>query len=282
MERGIMEKRKLLSIVIPCRNQGKAISKTLTMIENHKSKLPYDIEIMVSDGNSTDNTLLNLKEYEKKYSNLSHFEEVLTSKGEHGKGNGLKQGIAMTKGDYVMFMDADNSTKFTEIDKFIPYIDKYDIIVGTRYSNKIAEPERRWVRAFAAALKDVIEVIVFGNARRYKAVGKQGRWRQFVSRGGNLAFTVLLGQSFSDSRCGFKFFKGDLARDIFKRVTIPKWGFDTEVLVMAKKYHNSIIEVPVEWYDDAEETNINLKETLYSFIEIFKIRWNLMTGKYNK
>jgi dolichyl-phosphate beta-glucosyltransferase len=252
------------------------------MIEDTKGDLPFDIEVIVSDGNSTDETLQQILELEKKYSNLRHFEEKLTAKGEHGKGNGLKQGIALSKGDYVMFMDADNSTKFTEIKKFLPYVDKYDIIIGTRYSSQIKEPERKWFKAFSMAVKDVIDVIIFGHALRYKAIGKQGRWRQFVSRGGNLAFTVLLGQSFSDSRCGFKFFNGDLAREMFSKVTIPKWGFDTEIMVMAKNYKSKIIEVPVEWYDDAEDTNVNLKETLYSFVEIIKIRINLMRGVYSR
>lgn len=276
------EKKKLLSVVIPCRNQGSAIEETIKMVETHAQKLPFDVELIISDGNSTDNTQEVLEELEKIYPLMRVFEEKLTPRGDHGKGNGLKQGVALTKGDYVMFMDADNSTKFTEIDKFIPYIDKYDIIIGTRYSDKIAEPERNWFKAFVLATKDVLDVIIFGNAKRYKAQGKQGRWRQFVSRGGNLAFTVLLGQSFSDSRCGFKFFNGDLAREMFSKTTIPKWGFDTEILVMAKKYKEKVIEIPVTWHDDAEETNMNLRETLLSFVEIIQIRLNLMRGLYSR
>lgn len=277
-----MKEKKLLSVVIPCRNQGNILDDTIIEIEKYSEKIPYNVEILVSDGNSTDNTEQVVRELEKKYHNLAYFEEKLTEKGDHGKGNGLKQGIAKTKGDLVMFMDADNSTKFREILKLLPYIEKYDIVIGTRYSDKIAEPETNWFKAFFAATKDVIDVLIYGHAKRYKAVGKQGRWRQFVSRGGNLAFTVLLGQSFTDSRCGFKLFRGDVARDLFEKVTIPKWGFDTEILVMAKDRGHSIIEVPVEWFDDAEDTNVNLKETLYSFVEIIKIRLNLMRGIYKK
>lgn len=274
--------KQLLTVVIPCRNQGSVLDDTIREIEEYSKKIPYEVEVLITDGMSTDNTVQVIKEYEKKYPNITHIEEKPTSKGEHGKGNGLKQAIARSKGDLVMFMDADNSTKFREILKFLPYIEKYDIVIGTRYSGKIAEPETNWFKAFFSALKDVVDVLIYGHALRYKAVGKQGRWRQFVSRGGNLAFTVLLGQSFTDSRCGFKLFHGDLARDIFKKVTIPKWGFDTEVLVMAKNRGHSVIEVPVEWFDDAADTNVNLKETLYSFVEIIKIRVNLMRGLYKK
>jgi dolichyl-phosphate beta-glucosyltransferase len=274
--------KKLLSVVIPCRNQGPALGATLEEIEEYSKKIDYDVEILVSDGNSTDNTVEVLKDFEKKYHNMQYFEEKLTEKGEHGKGNGLKQGIALTKGDLVMFMDADNSTKFREILKLLPYSEKYGIVIGTRYSDKIAEPERSWFKALLLATKDVFDVLIFGHALRYKAVGKQGRWRQFVSRGGNLAFTLLLGQSFTDSRCGFKLFNGDLAREMFAKTTIPKWGFDTEILVMAKNYGENIIEVPVEWYDDAKDTNVNLKETLLSFVEIIQIRLNLMKGIYSR
>lgn len=274
--------KKLLSVVIPCRNQGSVMVETINEIEEYTKKLPYDVEVIVTDGNSTDNTGEILAKLAKEYKNLTYFEEKLTEKGDHGKGNGLKQGIAKTNGDFVMFMDADNSTKFREILKFIPYVENYDIIIGTRYSDKVAEGETRWWKAFFSATKDVFDVIIFGHALRYKAIGKQGRWRQFVSRGGNLAFTVLLGQSFTDSRCGFKFFNGDLARDIFSKTTIPKWGFDTEVLVMAKEYGAKVLEVPVEWFDDAEDTNVNLKETLLSFVEIIQIRFNLLKGLYRK
>lgn len=277
-----MEKKKTLSIIIPCRNQGSVLGETLTEIEEYGKKLDYELEIIVSDGNSTDDTGKTLNEFAKKYPNLEYFEEELTAKGEHGKGNGLKQGVARSKGDLVMFMDADNSTKFREILKLIKYIDKYDVVIGTRYSDKVAEPEQSWFRAFFAATKDVFDVIIFGNAKRYKAIGKQGRWRQFVSRGGNLAFTVLLGQSFTDSRCGFKLFDGDLAREMFSMVTIPKWGFDTEILVMAKRYGLKIIEIPVEWYDDAADTNVTLKETLLTFVEIFQIKINALRGLYNR
>ena len=128
-----MSKKNLLSVVIPCRNQGEVLGKTLEEISNCGKELNYQIEIIVSDGNSTDNTSKVLSKYAKKYSNLIYFKEVLTKKGEHGKGNGLKQGIAKTKGDLVLFMDADNSTKFSEIKKLLRYIDKYQLVIGTRY-----------------------------------------------------------------------------------------------------------------------------------------------------
>ncbi|KKQ94864.1 MAG: hypothetical protein UT66_C0032G0002 [candidate division CPR2 bacterium GW2011_GWC1_39_9] len=272
-----MSDKKLISVIIPGRNQGEELGKTLDDIAEHAKTINYDVEVLYIDGNSTDNSVEVAKKREDHFFRL----EVLSDPPDRrGKGGAVRLGMVRAKGDFKMFMDADNSTNFREIDKLLPYIDKYEVIIGSRYSNKATEPQTNWFKAFFSASKDVLDVIVFGHAKSYTAKVKQGRWRQFVSRGGNLAFTVFLGQSFADSRCGFKLFSKKAADTIFPLVTLPGFGFDTEVFVIAKKYKFPVIEVPVKWNDDAMASNISIKETLKSFIEIFQIRIKDLKGAY--
>ncbi|PIP30982.1 hypothetical protein COZ22_01310 [bacterium (Candidatus Howlettbacteria) CG_4_10_14_3_um_filter_37_10] len=272
-----MSDKKLISVIIPGRNQGEELGKTIDDIAKHAKTINYDVEVLYIDGNSSDNSV----EVAKKRSDHFHRLEVLSDPPDRrGKGGAVQLGMAEASGDYKMFMDADNSTNFREIDKLLPYIDKYELIIGSRYSDKATEPQTNWFKAFFAASKDVLDVIIYGHAKSYTAKVKQGRWRQFVSRGGNLAFTIFLGQSFADSRCGFKLFSKKAADTIFPLVTLPGFGFDTEVFVIAKKYKLPVIEVPVKWNDDAIASNISLKDTLKSFIEIFQIRIKDIRGTY--
>lgn len=275
-----MSEKKILSVIIPGRNQGEALGKTIDDIAKHAKTLKdYEIELVYDDGHSDDDSI---KVAESKRELFKHFQIVSDPPGVRGKGFGLQYAMSQAKGDLKMFMDADNSTNFREIDKLLPYIDKYEVVMGTRYSNTVSTPERNWFKAFWRAFMEVIQVIIYGHAKSYTAKVKQGRFRQFISRGGNLAFTVLLGQSFSDTRCGFKLYTQEAADRIFPLLTIGTWDFDTEVLVLAKKFGYKVIEVPVVWYDDAAETNFSAKSMIDSFVAIFKIRFNLLKGVYNK
>lgn len=275
-----MSEKKILSVIIPGRNQGDSLGKTIDDIAKHaKTLTDYEVELVYDDGHSSDDSI---KIAESKKDLFKHFQIVSDPPEARGKGFGIQYAMSKAKGDLKMFMDADNSTNFREIDKLLPYIDKYEVVMGTRYSNNVSTPETNWFKAFWRAFVEVIQVIIFGHAKSYTAKVKQGRFRQFISRGGNLAFTVLLGQSFSDTRCGFKLYTREAADKIFPILTIGTWDFDTEVLVLAKKFGYKVIEVPVVWYDDAGETNFGMKAMLDSFVAIFKIRLNLLKGVYNK
>ena len=220
------------------------------------------------------------RDYGKKLNTFRHLSTPEDLRGI-GKGRAVKIGMLEAKSDLRLFMDADNSTSFKEVDKLLPYSDQYDIVIGTRYSAYASIPETKWLKGIIRGIKDVIDVLIFGYAKRYTATGKQGRIRQLVSRGGNLAFTVLLGQNFSDQRCGFKLFNKKASDIIFPRIQLDGFGFDTEIFVIAKKHRLSVIEVPVKWFDDADESNVSFKDALNSFKEIFQIYGFMLSGKYS-
>lgn len=274
--------KKLISAIIPCRDQDDKIEETIKGIIRHAAKLEdFDVEIVFVSDRSVDNSLKVAREALKDYPKHKIIETDKDYVG-NGKGMAVVMGMAASSGDFRMFMDADDSTKFIEIDKLIPYFDKYDIVLGTRYSPKVVVPSGNWFKSLWLAIVDVIQVIIYGHAKRYTAKTQQGRLRELVSRGGNLAFTLFLGQSFTDSRCGFKVYSKEASEKIFPQIKIKTWGFDTEALVLARKYKYKMIEVPVLWYDDAGASNFKLKDMIDAFKEIFFIDWNLMTGKYKK
>jgi dolichyl-phosphate beta-glucosyltransferase len=274
-------KDKSISVVIPCKNQEERISQTFKDIEEHSKTLPQDVEVIFVNDRSTDKSpelADKLGESLKDYKRIDTPKDIVGV----GKGRAVKMGIMAAKSDLKLFMDADNSTSFKEVDKLLPYIDKYDIVIGTRYSSKVVEGQNNWFKAVAGGIKDVIDVLIYGHAKRYTATIKQGRFRQLVSRGGNLIFTILLGQSYTDQRCGFKLFTKKSADIIFPRIQLDGFGFDTEIFVIAKKFKLSVVEVPVDWFDDAIESNIGLKEVVETFKEIFQIYGFMLRGKYKK
>jgi len=274
-----LNKKKLLSVIIPCRNQEDKLPQTFKWIIDHSKKLPYDVEVIFVNDRSTDNSRKVAEKYQLKIKNMKILDTPKDFVGI-GKGMAVKMGMIEAKGDFRLFMDADNSTAFSEVDKLLPYAKKYQAVIVSRYSCTVSEPETNWFKAVFWGVKDVLDVLIFGHAKRYTAQGKQGRLRQFISRGGNLAFTVLLGQSFADQRCGFKMFSKDATELIFPKIQLPGFGFDTEIFVITKKYKIKPIQVPVDWYDDAQESNVGVKDAINTFKEIFQIYGFRFRGKY--
>lgn len=273
-----------LSVIIPCKNQAEMVKKTMTDIAEYSKKFDFDTEIIFVDGDSTDHSAEVAESFKGKVKHLQilHEQDLEISPHFSGKGAAVKAGMARAKGEIRMFMDADSSTPFKEIDKLLPYFKEgYDVVMGSRYTSKPLPATNSTFRAFGRAVKEVFEVIIYGHSKSNTTVKKQGRLRQLISRGGNLAFVVLLGQGFADTRCGFKAYTKETAEKLFSLQTLPGFGFDTEILVIAKKYDFKIIEVPVTWIDDAEDSNLTLMDGFKTFGEIFKIRWYKLSGKYS-
>lgn len=276
-----------LSVIVPGRNQGRVLKKTFSDIEKHIKKFDFQTEVVYIDGFSTDETPEVVESFKNKFKNFSVYKDgegLNLPEGVRGKGVGIKTGILRAKGEVRVFMDADSSTPFHEIDKLLPYFKEgYDIVMGSRYTSKPLPATNNTFKAFGKAVKEVFEVLIYGSSKSNITKKKQSRLRQLISRGGNLVFVVLLGQGFQDTRCGFKAYTREAAETLFGLQKIPGFGFDTEILVIAKKYGYKIIEVPVDWYEDAEDTTINpIKDSIKSFTEVFKIKWYALSGKYNE
>jgi len=269
-----------LSIIIPFRNEEKRLEETIRQILEYTSRQDFKTQVILSDSHSTDKSL----DIAKKYSNqIEHLEYTEPKDTRRGKGQAIQDGIFASKGKFLLFMDADSSTKIFEVDKLLPHLDKYQIVMGSRYIKEPHPYQSNYFKALLHGIKSLIEVLIIGHSKDYMAKGKQGRLRQFISRGGNLAFAVLLNQSYVDQRCGFKLYKTSVAKFLAHLQVVYGFGFDTEYLAIAQKYKFRTIEIPVEWYDVAEGATVDpVKDSLNSFKDIFKVQINLITGRYNK
>jgi len=269
-----------LTIIIPFKNEAKRIETTIKDIVDYCGKSKFKTQVILADSHSTDGSIDIAKRYAKE---IEHIEYTEPKDNRKGKGQAVQDGILAAKGKYLMFMDADSSTKIGEIDHLLPYVDKYDIVMGSRYIKAPRPYQSNYFWGLFHGVKSLLEVLIFGHSKDYMAKGKQGRIRQFISRGGNLAFTVLLNQSYVDQRCGFKLYRTPIAKFIAGLQRVYGFGFDTEYLAISQKYKFRTIEVPVDWYDSAEGAQVDpVKDSINSFKDIFKVQWNLIKGTYNK
>lgn len=237
-----------LSVIIPVYKEEKRVSKTILAVDQYLSKQKYQYEIIVvSDDSSPNKTVEVVKNLQKMVKNL----RIIENEKNHGKGFVVKQGMLEAQGDYRLFMDADNSTTVDQVENFLPWFQEgYDVVIGSR--------------AIKGAKIDV----------------HQPFYKEFLGKAGNKVIQVVAVPGINDTQAGFKCFSAKAAEDIFSKVTIERWGFDIEVLALARKLNYKIKEVPIEWINDAQ-SHVKMSSYAEVLIETFKIRWNLMTGRYN-
>ena len=99
---------------------------------------------------------------------------------------------------------------------------------------------------------------------------------------GNLYIQILAVPGIKDTQRGFKLITAKAAQDIFSKMTVDRWGFDIEMLALARKFGYKIKEVPIDWKNDPNTaSHPRLSAYFEVLMETAKIRWNLITGKYN-
>lgn len=240
---------KKLSVVIPAYNEEKRIADTLKNIDGYLEKQGYQYEIIVVVNNSKDRTADVVRELEQ----TTVQNAVAMELKEGGKGNAVKRGILeKASGDIIMFMDADNATPISEIEKFLPYFEQgFDVVIGSRYTNP-----------------DLVKV-------------KQPFYRIVLSRMSNLLIQVLAVPGIKDTQLGFKAFTATAAKEIFPLVTVLRWGFDMEVLTIALKRGYKIKELGVSWTEHGGG-HVPLMAYVESLIDLFKIKLRSITGRYSK
>lgn len=240
---------KKLSVVIPAYNEEKRITETLQNIDGYLEKQPYDYEIIVVVNNTKDRTFQIVQELEK----TTVQKAVAMNLTEGGKGNAVRRGILeKATGDIVMFMDADNATPISEIEKFLPYFDQgYDVVIGSRYTNP-----------------DLVKV-------------HQPFYRILLSRMSNLLIQMLAVPGIKDTQLGFKAFTAKAAKDIFPKVQVLRWGFDMEVLTIALAKGYKIKEIGVSWTEHGGG-HVPLSAYIESLIDLFKIKVRSISGQYNR
>lgn len=236
-----------LSIIIPAYNEAERIPATLLDIDKRLAKASYSYEIFAVNDGSKDNTAEVVQNMTKVVKNL----KLIDNDENKGKGGVVRQGMLLANGAIRLFTDADNSTSIDQFDRMIPFFKEgYEVVIGSR--------------AIKGAKLDPPQPI----------------YRQIPGKVGNLIIQALVLPGLWDTQCGFKAFTEEAAKKVFEPSRIAGWGFDVEILSLAKKMGYKIKEVPVHWVND---TRSQVKASAYLKVlwETLTIRLWLWTGKYN-
>lgn len=245
-----------LSIVIPAYNEESRIGRSLNDVLRFLEAQTYRAEVIVVDDGSSDETASRVFEKASKYHDAGHNLRVLTNKPNRGKGYSVKRGLTEASGEIVLFSDADFSSPISEAPKLIDPIaeGRADVTLGSRALN----PELIGVH--------------------------QPRMREFGGAVFNLCMRTITGLKFKDTQCGFKAFRREAALPVFVLQRIERFGFDPEVLYIAKKQGNRLLEVPVVW-NHCEGGELQnkwnyLRDSINMFADLIRIRLNDLAGRY--
>lgn len=227
----------------------------LDRVEHFLKKQKFDYEVIVVDDGSDDGSIEYVEEF------IKESPKFKIIKIEHlGKAGAVTRGMLKAKGEYVLFTDMDQATPIEEVNNLLPFTKKFDIVIGSRNSQRKGAP---WTRLLMANGMMILRSIV---------VGVRG---------------------INDTQCGFKLFRKEVSDDLFSKIqtlhkgftkisgSSVKAGFDVELLYLAQKTGYKIKEVPVEWLYVESRRVSPVKDSIEAVQDLLRIRLNALSGKYH-
>ena len=235
--------RRSISIIIPAFNEETRLPATLDKVRAYLSHSAWDFaEIVVVDDGSRDATAQAARRAGVR---------VLENPGNRGKGYSVRRGMLEAQGEWALFTDADLSAPIEDLDAL-----------------------------WTAAERQSLRVAIGSRAVDRSLVGvHQPPFREAIGRIFNLTMRLATGLPYRDTQCGFKLFETRSAREIFSRQRLDGFGFDVEVLFIARRLGYPAAEVPVHW-NNAAGTTVSLWRGVMAFLDPVKVRWNGLMGKY--
>jgi len=237
------------SIVIPAYNESARLGATLEKVLAYVRARGWDAEVIVVNDGSRDSTAEIVRTFAAQDPAL----RLVENPGNHGKGYSVRNGMLNARGQIAIFSDADLSSPIEEASKLVGALEEgADIAIGSR-----------WLRAETQTQR-------------------QPLYRQLFGRIFNLLLRITLGLHFKDTQCGFKAFKQPAAQAIFPLQRIERWGFDPEILFLARKFGFKVKEVPVLWGHSGGTRIHPLVDGSRMFLDVLRIRWKDWAGKYDR
>ena len=229
-----------LSVVVPCYNEERRLPRTIEVIEHYLDARGEPYELILVDDGSADETRKVMDEAAARHPAV----KIVALPKNRGKGRALAEGVQISRGETVLVTDADLSTPIDELAKLEAALAKgAGVAIGSRA-----------VRGSRVELAQPIYRVLMGKAF-------------------NLIVQAVLLPGIWDTQCGFKLFRGDIARDVFAGLTTDGFGYDPEVLYLAKKKGMRIAEVPVVWRNSAPTKVSAVRSSLDMFRHVLRVRF---------
>lgn len=237
----------LATVIIPAWNEERRMPASLEKITAFVRNQEASIEVLVVDDGSEDATASIVEGFARQNSFVT-----LIRNPHGGKGAAVKTGIAQGKGQYLVISDTDLAVPIEELPKFLPpQLSDYDLAIASRELD---------------------------GARRIN----EPFYRHLMGRVYNLIVRLVAVRGIQDTQCGFKAFRRSVAHDLFAHQTIEGWGFDVEMLYIARRRGYRIVEVPVTWYYGAESKVRPIHDTLGMLRDLWQVRRNGHRGLYEQ
>ena len=237
------------SIVIPAYNERDRILPTLESVLAYAGRQGWNAEVLVVDDGSRDETAEIVTQFAARHPMV----RLVRNPGNRGKGHSVRNGMLRASGEILLFSDADLASPIEESEKLFAAIAAgADIAIGSR-----------WIRSELQTQRQPLH-------------------RQLMGRLYNLLMRIVLGLNFKDTQCGFKAFKRSTAQRIFQFQKIERWGFDPELLYLARKFGLRVVEIPVAWAHQEGARIHPVRDGMRMFGELLTVRWNAIRGQYAK
>ncbi len=230
------------TLVLPAYNERNRIEPSLSAIAEWLRSRPggWEWEVLLVDDGSSDGTAGAAERIAaQKQLPLT----ILRHDKNRGKGAAIRMGVLASSGNPILISDVDLSTPLAEWVKLAERLPTHPIAIGSRAL------ERELVRR------------------------KQPFYRQVLGRGGNLLVRLLAVPGIHDTQCGFKLFRGDVARRLFRQARIDRFAYDMEILFLARREGIAIAEVPVLWFDSPDSRVSLVRDSLVTLRDLLRIRW---------
>jgi glycosyltransferase involved in cell wall biosynthesis len=235
-----------LSIIIPSYNEEARLPATLSRIAAYTRSSNRAIEVIVVDDGSRDDTAAVAEKFRSEIPSL----RIVSNGKNRGKGYSVRHGMQEAQGDIVLFTDADLSAPIEEVEKLLPAMETNDLAIGSRAMD------------------------------RSQITVHESHFREFAGIIFNKIVRLILRLPFVDTQCGFKAFRRVPCKIIFEQQTIERFGFDPELLYLARHHGLHSVEISVRWGHSPATKVSMLRDSIQMFIDVFIIRWNSLTGKY--
>ena len=235
-----------LSIIVPSYNEELRLPASLEKIASYIRDNRPNTEVLVVDDGSTDGTAAVAESWRDRIPQL----RVLSNGSNRGKGYSVRHGSLEAKGEIILFTDADLSSPIEEGEKLFAALQSYDVAIGSR------AVDRSLIEVHESVFRELAGIIF------------------------NRIVRIILWLPFVDTQCGFKAFRRERCRIIFEQQTIERFGFDPELLYLARHHGLSTEEVPVRWAHSPATKVSMMRDSVQMFLDVFIIRWNGLRGKY--